>query len=106
MTCPKCNKPVPAGSLWTPAGLSGIECPECHLHLCPTPGSAILLFLASFGIGEVALLIVRRLGEPLWMELGAFFAVFAVAFFVLAPLVIRLRMKERRAQPRLTGHKA
>jgi hypothetical protein len=106
MTCPQCSKRIPANSLWTPAGLSGIECPHCHVHLCPTPFCAIVLFLASFAFGDIALLVLHRMGDPMWVGLTAFFAVFAAAFFLLAPLVLRLRMKERRAHPRLTDRKA
>jgi hypothetical protein len=106
MTCPQCSKPVPVSSLWTPAGLSGIECPNCHVHLCPTPFCAVALFVISFGFGEIALLVLRRMGQHTWVSILGFIAVFALTFFLVAPLMLRLRMKERRAHPRLTDRKA
>lgn len=106
MTCPQCSKNVPASSHWTSAGFAGIECPHCHAPLCPTPISAILLFLASFGLGDLTLLLLRRMGQHTWVSILACIAVFALGFIALAPLVIRLRVRERRAQPRLTDRKA
>lgn len=106
MTCPQCSKNVPATSLWTSGGFSGIECPQCHAPLCPTPICAVVLFLASFGLGEVTLLVLRRMGQHTWVSILACIAVFALAFIVLGPLVIRLRIRERRAQPRLSDRKA
>ena len=106
MTCPQCNKSIPGSSLWTSAGFSGIECPHCHTPVCPTPICALALFVISFGFGEIALLVLRRLGQHTWVGIAGFIAVFALAFFLIAPLVIRLRVRERRAQSRLTDHKA
>lgn len=106
MTCPQCNHAVPAKSLWTPAGFSSVVCPYCHASLCPTPLRAIILFVVSFGLGDAVLVLLRREGVDLWLAFAGFFVVFIAMYGVLAPLVLRLRLKSSTGAPHLTGHKA
>jgi hypothetical protein len=106
MTCPQCNHAVPAKSLWTRAGFSSVICPYCHATLCPTALRAILLFVVSFGMGDAVLVLLRRNGAGLWLAFAGFFVVFVAAYAVLAPLVLRLRLKGAAGEPHLTGHKA
>ena len=58
MTCPQCQKHIPAKAVWNTSGLSGVVCPECHASLCPTPISAIIVFALSFGLGDLALVLL------------------------------------------------
>jgi hypothetical protein len=106
MTCPQCNHAVPAKSLWTRAGFSSVVCPYCHTSLCPTAGRAILLFVISFGLGDAVLELLRRNGVGLSLAFAGFFVVFVAVNAVLAPLVLRLRLKGSGGEPHLTGHKA
>src|ERR1700731_3106033 len=93
MTCPQCNHAVPAKSLWTRAGFSSVVCPYCHASLCPTAQRAILLFVISFVMGNSVLVLLRHNGAKLWVTLAGFSVVFVAVFTVLAPLVLRLRLK-------------
>jgi hypothetical protein len=106
MTCPQCNHAVPAKSLWTRAGFSSVVCPYCHASLCPTAGRAIVLFVVSFGTGDAVLELLRRNGAQLWLAFAGFFIVFVAVNAVLAPMVLRLRLKGSGSEPHLTGHKA
>jgi hypothetical protein len=106
MTCPQCNHAVPAKSLWTRAGFSCVICPYCHASLCPTALRAILLFVISFGMGDAMLELLRRNGVGLWLAFAGFFVVFVAANAVLAPMVLRFRLKGSGGEPHLTGHKA
>jgi hypothetical protein len=106
MTCPQCHHPIPAKSLWTRAGLSCVVCPHCHASLSPKPLTAVVLFLASFGMGGAVLAILRHDGRETWIAFAGFFLVFAVVFAVLAPLVLRLRPRGPGGEPHLSGNKA
>jgi hypothetical protein len=106
MTCPQCNHAVPAKSLWTRAGFSCVICPYCHASLCPTALRAILLFVISFGMGDAVLELLRRNGVGLWLAFAGFFVVFVAVNVVLAPMVLRLRLRGSDGEPHLTGHKA
>jgi hypothetical protein len=106
MTCPQCNHAVPAKSLWTRAGFSSVVCPYCHASLCPKPLTAVALFLISFGVADVLLLVLRRMGADRLLASAGFFVAFLVVGGVLAPLVLRLRLKGSPQAPHLTGHKA
>jgi hypothetical protein len=105
MTCPQCNHVVPAKSLWTRAGFSSVVCPYCHASLCPTAQRAILLFVISFGMGDVVLVLLRHNGAKLWLALAGFSVVFVAVYAVFAPLVLRLRPKGSSGEPHFTGHK-
>lgn len=94
MTCPRCNGRVPVKALWTATGLSGIVCPHCHASLCPKPICAILLFALSFGLGDIALVVLRQHGAPYWLAFLGFFVILAGVYAVAAPLVLRLRVKD------------
>jgi hypothetical protein len=106
MTCPQCNHAVPAKSLWTRTGFSTVVCPYCHESLCPKPVTAVALFLISFGIADVVLLVLRRMGADRLLASAGFFVAFLVVGGLLAPLVLRLRLKGSGGAPHLTGHKA
>jgi hypothetical protein len=106
MTCPQCNHTVPARSLWTRTGFSCVVCPYCHTSLCPTAPRAILLVVVSFGMADAVLELLRRNGVHLWLAFAGFFIVFVGVNAVLAPLVLRLRLRGSGGEPHLTGHKA
>jgi hypothetical protein len=99
MTCPKCHERISVASLWTGAGLSHVVCAKCAVALKPKPISAILVFVLSFGLAEVAMLILRRVGSVYWMTFVGFFVVFALVFAVSAPLLLRFQVKEPRENP-------
>lgn len=94
MKCPQCNERVPAKSLWTPSGPSGVTCPHCHASLCPKAVSTLVLFAISFGLGLLVVTALRREGADLLMSLGAFFVVFAAAYAVAGPMILSLRPKD------------
>ena len=106
MTCPQCHHAVPAKSLWTRSGLSSVVCPYCHESLSPKPVTAVALFLISFGIADVVLLVLRRMGADRLLASTGFFVAFLAVGGLLAPLVLRLRLKRSGGEPHLTGHKA
>lgn len=106
MTCPQCNHAVPAKSLWTSTGFSCVVCPYCHATLCPTAFRAIVLFVVSFGMGDAVLVLLRRNGAEVWLAFAGFFVVFVTVYAVLAPMVVRLRLRSSSGEPHLTGHKA
>ncbi|MGA8555116.1 MAG: hypothetical protein WB630_11930 [Candidatus Acidiferrales bacterium] len=103
MTCPQCQQRVPLSVFWTAKGLSGLSCPNCHVSLCPTPLSAILVFALSFGLGNATLILLRHKGMDFLAAFAGFFVVFAAVYAVIAPAILRMRVKE---QPRthLSGH--
>jgi hypothetical protein len=103
MTCPQCHEHVPAGALFTASGLSNIVCEKCSTHLKPKPLSAILIFVLSFGLGEVAMLALKKYGAAYWLTFVGFFVVFAVVFTLAAPALLRLQAKERKENPVATG---
>ena len=94
MTCSQCKGRVPSKALWTATGLSGIVCPHCHASLCPKAVCAIVLFALSFGLGDIALVVLRRHGAEFWLAFFGFFVIFAGVYAVTAPLVLRLRLKD------------
>jgi hypothetical protein len=103
MTCPQCHEHVPAGALFTSTGLSHIVCEKCATHLKPKPFSAILVFVLSFGLAELAMLGLKKFGAAYWMTFVGFFVVFAAVFILGAPALLRLQAKERKANPVATG---
>ena len=107
MTCPQCNERIPARAIWTPAGLSGVVCVHCHAALAPKPISAILVFAVSFGLGDLALMLLRHKGAEFWQAFAGFFVVFAAVFALTAPSVSALALEGPRRPaserpPRLT----
>jgi hypothetical protein len=96
MTCPQCNERMPAKTLWTTSGLSAVVCPNCHASLCPKAMCAVVLFAVSFGLGELVMIVLRREGAEFLTSLAALFVVFAAAYAVLGPMILRLRPKEHR----------
>jgi hypothetical protein len=108
MTCPQCKQQVSWKSLWTLSGLARVVCPHCHASLCPEARCAIVLFVVSFGLGDAALVLLRRQGAEFLVALAGFFLVFAAVYALLAPAVLRLKLKERDggAEPHLTGRSA
>jgi hypothetical protein len=94
MTCPQCNRRVPARSLWTTSGLSSVLCPHCHASLCPKAMCALVLFAASFGLGLAVMIVLKREGAEFLMSLAAFFAVFVAVYAALGPLILSLRLKD------------
>jgi hypothetical protein len=105
MTCPQCNERIPARSLLTRAGLSGVVCTNCQAALCPKPISAILVFAVSFGLGDLALMFLRHKGAEFWVACLGFFVVFAAVFALTAPVFLRMRLKDH-ADPHLSSHSA
>ena len=105
MTCPQCNQHIPTKSLWTPAGLSGVVCPHCQAALSPKPISAILILAVSFGLGDLALMLLRHKGAEFWLACLGFFVVFAAVFALMAPVFLRMRLKDH-GDPHLSGHRA
>jgi hypothetical protein len=104
MTCPQCASRVPAKALWTSSGLSGVVCPHCHASLCPKALCATALFVACFGLGEAALLILQSHGQNLAVSLLGFFAVFAGVYALAAPVLIKLRVKDQPLRPLAGRH--
>jgi hypothetical protein len=94
MTCPQCASRVPAKALWKSSGLSAVVCPQCGASLCPKAFCTILLFAVCIGLGEATLLILQSLGGNLALSLIGFFAVFAGAYAIAAPALIKLRVKD------------
>jgi hypothetical protein len=94
MTCPQCQKHIPAKSLWTTSGFAGITCSYCATTLCPKPLTAILLFVLSIGLGDAALILLRRNGADLLMAFAGFFLVFAAVFALAAPVILQMRVKD------------
>ena len=108
MTCPQCKLKMPWKKLVTFSGLSRVVCPYCHVSLSPEPKRAVLLFIVSIGLGDAALLLLRRAGVEFLVSLAGFFLVFAAVYALLAPVVVRLRVKETSggSEPHLTGRSA
>ncbi|HXJ17725.1 MAG TPA: hypothetical protein VNM68_11095 [Candidatus Polarisedimenticolia bacterium] len=104
MTCPQCKGRVPSLALWTATGLSGIVCPHCHASLCPKALCSIVLFMLSFGLGDIALVVLRQHGAEFWLACLGFLVVCAGVYAVAAPLV-RLRLKDD-SGPHLAGRRA
>jgi hypothetical protein len=67
---------------------------------------AVVLFVMSFGLGNASLFLLRREGAELWLAFAGFFVVFASVYVVIAPMILRLRLKERAGAVHLTGHGA
>jgi hypothetical protein len=105
MTCPQCHEHLPSRTLWTPSGLNGVVCPHCQVALAPKPISAILVFAVSFGLGDLALMLLRHKGAEFWLACLGFFVVFAAVFALVAPVFLRMRVKDQ-ADPHLSGHHA
>jgi hypothetical protein len=105
MTCPQCHERIPARSLLTPSGLSGVVCTNCQAALCPKPFAAILVFAVSFGLGDLALMFLRHKGAEFWVACLGFFVVFLAAFALTAPVFLRMRLKDH-ADPHLSSHSA
>jgi hypothetical protein len=99
MTCPQCHEHVPAGALFTATGLSQIVCEKCATSLRPKPFSAVLVFVLSFGLAELAMVGLKKFGAVYWLTFVGFFVVFAVVFMLAAPALIRLQPKERKENP-------
>jgi hypothetical protein len=97
MTCPQCNQSIPAKSLWTTSGFAGITCPGCSASLAPKPLTALLLFVLSLGLGDLALILLRRNGAGLLLAFVGFFLVAAAVFALAAPLILQMRLKDHAA---------
>jgi hypothetical protein len=97
MTCPQCQQPIPAKSLWTTSGFSGVTCPGCSASLAPKPLTAILLFVISIGLGDLALVLLRKNGAGLLLAFAGFFLVTAAVFALAAPLILQMRLKDHGA---------
>lgn len=94
MICPQCKARVPAKALWTPSGPGRVVCPECGARLCPKAACAVALFLISLGLGEIALVALRSSGAGLEYGFLGFFLVFACAYCLAMPLVVKLRYRD------------
>jgi hypothetical protein len=92
-------------SLWTATGLSGVVCPRCGAASCPRALCAIVLFGVSFGLGNAALFLLRSRGADFWVAFGGFCVVFVAVYHILAPLILRLRLKDY-GEPHLGGRRA
>jgi hypothetical protein len=97
MTCPQCKGRVPVKALWTASGLSGVVCPRCQASLSPKALCSVLLFALAFGLGDIALVVMRQYGAPLWLATIGFLVICAGVYSAGAPLVLRLRLKDDRA---------
>jgi hypothetical protein len=97
MTCPQCNQAIPAKSLWTTSGFAGVTCPGCNASLAPKPLTALLLFVLSLGLGDLALILLRRNGAGLLLAFVGFFFVAAAVFALAAPLILQMRLKDHAA---------
>jgi hypothetical protein len=105
MTCPQCDGRVPAKTLWTSTGPSGIVCPQCRASLYPKALCAIVVFALCIGLGEASMLILQWHGANFAIGLLAFFFVFAAVFALAAPIVLKLRVKDG-AHRSLAGKRA
>jgi len=103
MTCPQCRQQIPAKSLWTTSGFSTVICPGCSASLAPKPLTAILLFVISIGLGDLALVLLRKNGAGLLLAFAGFFLVTAAVFALAAPLILQMRPKDQGA-PRSSAH--
>ena len=83
MTCPQCQHRVPAKALWTTSGFASVTCPHCAATLSPKPLTALLLFVLSIGLGDAALVLLRKNGAGLLLASAGFFLVCAAVFAVL-----------------------
>lgn len=99
MTCPRCASRVPAKALWTSTGFSGIVCPHCRASLCPKAFCTIVLFAICLGLGEASLLILQWHGANFALGLLGFFAAFAGAYALAAPVLLKLRVKDDAVRP-------
>jgi hypothetical protein len=106
MTCPQCHQPIPAKALWTSSGFSGITCPACSASLAPKPLTALLLFVLSIGLGDLALILLRKNGAGLLLAFGGFFLVAAAVFALAAPLILQMRLKDHAAPGSRAHHVA
>jgi hypothetical protein len=93
MTCPQCQHKVPAKALWTTSGFATITCQHCATSLCPKPLTALLLFVLSIGLGDAALVLLRKNGAGLLLASAGFFLVCAAVFALAAPLLLQMRVK-------------
>jgi hypothetical protein len=55
---------------------------------------AVVLFAASFGLGALVMIVLRREGADFWLALDAFFVVFAAVYAALGPAILQLRLKD------------
>lgn len=97
MTCPQCQHRVPAKALWTTSGFASVTCPHCAATLSPKPLTAILLFVLSIGLGDAALVLLRKNGAGLLLASAGFFLVCAAVFALAAPLLLQMRPKDHGA---------
>jgi hypothetical protein len=97
MTCPQCQHKIPARSLWTTSGFATVTCPHCATSLCPKPLTALLLFVISIGLGDAAMVLLRRNGANFLMAFVGFFLVFVAVFALVAPLLLQMRVKDEGA---------
>jgi hypothetical protein len=95
MTCPQCHQRIPLRVFWTAKGISGLSCPDCHVSLCPTSLSAILVFALSFGLANATMVLLRHRGMDFLAALAGFFVVFAGVYAIVAPVILRMRVRER-----------
>jgi hypothetical protein len=106
MTCPQCHQSIPARSLWTTSGFSTVTCPHCSASLAPKPLTAILLFVISIGLGDLALVLLRKNGSGLLLAFAGFFLVTAAVFALAAPLILQMRPKNQGAPGSSAHHVA
>jgi hypothetical protein len=94
MTCPHCDNSVPMMAYWQATGLSGVVCPHCDSSLRPVYWRYAIQFILAGVAGNFEGSLLRAAGY------GGGFAVLGVAittflvFAALAPLLLRLRVKE------------
>ena len=105
MTCPQCQRQIPAKSLWTSSGFSTVTCRGCGASLTPKPLTALLLFVISIGLGDLALILLRRNGAGPLLAFAGFFLVTAAVFALAAPLILQMRLKDHGA-PGSSAHHA
>ena len=99
MTCPQCQKRIPAKALWTTSGFATVTCRYCAASLGPTPLTALLVFVLSIGLGDGAMILLRRNGANGILSFAGFFLVFAAVFAITAPLLLQLRLKAAPGAP-------
>jgi len=89
--CPQCGQWIPARTLWTATGLSGVVCSRCHQELEAIPASHIILIMIAFTAGGVVAWSLEAAGYAFLWQALAQFSVAVGAYSLLAGMILRYR---------------
>jgi transposase-like protein len=94
LTCPHCGNKVPTKSIFQATGLSGVVCPHCNTSLEPKYWSSALLMAVSWCLAWAVRVLLGRAGVHYPADILVLLVSFVAIYVVLAPVILRLRVKE------------